>query len=283
MTKWRCTYDEGMNGRSDVIWRLANGVAVIEGETTSICHHEAAHTVARFACGFSCGPTLVRQTFARREGLLYASATGVSYPARAEPLPELVKIPEITDKSEIIRGLDDADDAPVLGWQDLVPPTMISMAGNAAARKYCISKDLPVLRRSMGDLIHAENLARDVWNACSRDGDAFLKFAWRATQKILDIPEVWRAVCLVADELFRGLVVNSKPVPLHGDVVQYAMPGPTAEYLAERAGCRFGMFREEHDCKVGACLRSRPISKRWRARVESALEAQGHALLEAAQ
>jgi hypothetical protein len=128
-----------------------------------------------------------------------------------------------------------------------------------------------------------ENYARDVWNACNRDGAAFLRLAWAKTQNFLDIPEVWRAVCTVADELFAGLVINSRPVPLHNDVSQYAMPGKTAEWLVERAGVEFGMLRQKRACIDAACLRRRPVSRRWRERVESALIDSHGSLLEAAQ
>jgi hypothetical protein len=155
--------------------------------------------------------------------------------------------------------------------------------GHAAERRYRLENNLPVIAHSGPERTMCENYSHDVWNTTGRDGGAFLRLAWVKTQNFLDMPEIWAAVSSVADELFHSLVINSRPHPFNGDVVQYAMPGHVAEYFMECAGCRFGMLREEQRCIDAASLRRRPISRQWRAKIEAALVDSEPALLEAAQ
>jgi hypothetical protein len=280
--KWRCTYDEGMNANDAQVWRYDGHVAVENGAALAICHHETSHSALRFALGFHCGPTVVQTRFRREPGsyILRALTSGASYGSGTGRLPDIVEIPKF-DESEIIRSVDD-EDVPLMCWQDFLPFAIITCAGDAGERKFRILHDLPVSARSEGDRVHCENYAHDVWNVCGRDGAAFLRLAWAATQKFLEIPEIWRAVSSVADELRAGLVINSRPVPWPG-VVQYAMPGHVAEWLMQQAGVEFGVLREEQRRIDAACLRRRPISKRWRERAAGAIVDSQNALLEAAQ
>jgi hypothetical protein len=282
MTRWRCSYSEGMNAADAQVWRFDGHIAVENGQSLCVSVHEASHSTLRFALGFHCGPTVIQTRFRREPSthILRALTTGVSCGSGTGRLQDIVEIPRF-DESEILRSVDD-EDAPLMCWRELLPLAVIVCAGHAGERKFRLLHDLPVTARSDGDRVQCENYASDVWNLCNRDGDAFLRLAWAATEKFLDMPEIWQAVCAVADGLFSGLAINSRPVPWPG-VVQYAMPGHAAEYFMETAGVQFGVLREEQRRIDAACLRRRPISKRWRARVESALVDPEPAVLEAAQ
>jgi hypothetical protein len=108
-----------------------------------------------------------------------------------------------------------------------------------------------------------------VWAAAARDGDAFLRLAWGKAQKFLMIPEIWRAVCAVEAALFSGLIWAEPGDPRPGDSAQFVLSGEEASLLIEAAGVQFGCLREDHSCVGGACIRRRPLSRRFRDKLEA--------------
>ena len=268
--RWRCTYEEGMNAAEPQDWRFDSHWAREIGQPACTCVHEAGHTVVRYALGFHAGPTVVQTRFEKEHDLLWATTCGVSCPQRDKPLPDDIGEIGTGDKIEIVREL--GDDDPLMCWRPFFASAIITCGGHAAERKFRILSVLPVSARSAGDRYLCENYARDFWNASGCDGDAFLRMAWRMTQKFLDIPQIWRAVCAVEAALFSGYIWRESDDPRAGDITQFVLPGEEAERLMEALGCRFGMLREEHSCKDGACLRRRPISRRWQEKVAKGLE-----------
>lgn len=76
---------------------------------------------------------------------------------------------------------------------------------------------------------------------------------------MLEIPAIWKAVEVVEAALFSGLLWREPADP---------RPGHAVEALIASTGLRFGAYWNEHKCGP-ECVRSRPISKRFRKTVEA--------------
>jgi hypothetical protein len=95
-----------------------------------------------------------------------------------------------------------------------------------------------------------------------------LRLAWRQTQNLLEMPDIWHAVEAVEAALFSGLLWREPPDPRPDDRVEFEISGGDVEAIIEGSGLRFGAHWEEHKCGP-ECVRARPISKRFRKTVQA--------------
>jgi hypothetical protein len=258
----RCSYQEGMNADEEPELMLDGPTLRVRGEVAAIANHEAGHSVLKFALGVQQGALSVTTIYHRGPYGTYAVNTGVSEPWRE---PGEIICPA-TQKGKLPVSLNVAN--PFACWKPFLLSAMIATAGHAAQRKYCASQGLPIRAGSEGDREACELEARRCWACAGRNGEALLRHAWARTQHLLEIPEVWKAVEAVEAALFSGLLWKEWPNPRPGDSVEFVIEGHEVEALIEGTGLRFGAHWNNHKCGP-ECVRSRPISKRFRAVVQS--------------
>ena len=140
---------------------------------------------------------------------------------------------------------------------------LVSAAGSAGEQKFRSQAggQHAVIGISDGDVLNW--YGRVLWTMCGRDGRAFQRLVWREACRLMDDPEVWRAVEAVEGELFSGLLRQEPMDPRPGDQVQFVMPGERAEELIAAAGIEAADIRVPHQCDSGCIRPSRRISRRW--------------------
>jgi hypothetical protein len=215
----------------------------------------------KFALGCGQGPVSVTVRYHRAANGVYAGYSGHS----AERLaPGEIARPRQTPQDIQIS----LDGEPFMCWRPMLRFAMIHCGGHASERRYLQSQGLPFTARSGSDREACEIEARRTLACAGRNGEAMLRHAWAQTQRLLEIPQVWRAVQAVEAALFSGLLWREPNDPRPGDEVEFVIEGEQVEALIEGTGLRFGSYWNNHKCGP-ECVRSRPISKRFRATVEA--------------
>jgi hypothetical protein len=89
-----------------------------------------------------------------------------------------------------------------------------------------------------------------------------LRLAWREAQRLVEKPEIRRAIDAVEAELFSGIIRQDESYPLPGDRHEFALPGGRAEALIAAAGVFRVEILGDHVCGP-ACIKPRKPSRRW--------------------
>jgi hypothetical protein len=242
-------------------WDFDGPVMRVRGELAGTTHHEAAHSVFKYALGCKQGKTSVTVNYHRAaNGAVYVGHSGLSGAWRT--LGEIA--PPRQKPQDIHVSLDGEA---LMCWRPMMRRAMIATAGHASERRYLQSQGLPFTARSGDDREDCEIEARRCWACAGRNGEALLRLAWRETQTLLEDPAIWRAVEAVEGKLFSGILWREPSDPRPGDRAEFALEGEQVEDLIANTGLRFGQFWQEHRCGPSR-VRARPISKRFRAVVE---------------
>jgi hypothetical protein len=104
---------------------------------------------------------------------------------------------------------------------------------------------------------------RILWTTAGRDGDAFVRLAWREACRLVGHPLIWKAIGAVEAELFSGLLRLEPADPQPGDRVEFVMPGARAEELIAAAGITLPNILAPHQCGPECIRPSRRTSHRW--------------------
>ena len=177
-----------------------------------ICHHEAGHTLLKYALGVKQGPLSVNTDYRRGPGgVVIASHSGLCDGWHA---PGGIRR-AVAPKESILIRIDESNFFAC--WKLFLRPAMINVAGHASEWKFCRANGLPFAANSSADRDNAEREARRTWACGGRNGDALLRLAWRETQTMLEIPAIWKAVEVVEAALFSGLLWREPPDPRPGD------------------------------------------------------------------
>jgi hypothetical protein len=255
----RCDYKTGMFAAEEPEWVFDGPVMRVRGDLIGICVHEAGHAVMRFLLGDRSGSVWVKTHYLNGPGVVVAMNSGRSN--AFFPPGEIEKPRKPKDIAVFI------DPIVFMCWAPMLRNAMITCAGHASQMKYCRANGVPFAAGSDSDRQNCEYESRRCWMRAGRNGHAMLRHAWAQTQRLLEIPAVWRAVQEVEASLFSGLLWKEPADPRPGGQVEFAIEGAEVEALIEGTGLRFGAHWQEHRCSP-ECVRSRPISKRFRAVVE---------------
>jgi hypothetical protein len=257
----RCDYKTGMNANEEPELYFDGLTLRARGHLAAICVHEAGHAVVRFLLGNRSGSVWVKTHYRRGEdGVVWAGNSGRSNtwlpPGEIEKPREPKDIPIFLDPIVFMC------------WRPMLRNSMITCAGHASHMKYCRANGVPFAAGSDSDRQSCEWESRRCWMRAGRNGEGMLRLAWALTQRLLEIPQVWRAVQAVEAALFSGLLWREPPNPHRGDQVEFAIEGEQVEAIIQGTGLHFGAYWQEHRCGP-ECVRSRPISKAFRATVET--------------
>jgi hypothetical protein len=259
----RCDYKTGMFAAEEPEWFFDGPYFRARGNLASTCVHEAAHIVTMYGLGGRPGSVSVSTYYrAGPDGITWAANSGRSFPW--VPPGKIARTYEDCPSVPVPREVRDA----IVCWRPFIRNVMVACAGHGSELKYCRANGLRFMARSRSDRSDCEYESRLCWALAGRDGSALLRLAWRETQRMLEIPEVWKAIGAVEAALFSGLLWREPPDPRAGDEVSFALEGHEAEALIEGTGLRCGQFWQEHRCSP-QCVRSRPISRAFRATVEA--------------
>jgi hypothetical protein len=108
---------------------------------------------------------------------------------------------------------------------------------------------------------------RFVWLTAGRDGDAFVRLAWREACRLMDVPLIWKAIGAVEGELFSGLLRQEPADPRPGDSVKFVMLGEDAERLMAAAGIALPNILASHQCGPECIRPARRTSRQWQGYV----------------
>jgi hypothetical protein len=255
--RWRISFDDACKPVEQPV--LNNGPYVIHrGEPAATCVHEAGHAVAHVCAGGRIDHIKVELRFVRIWGGVVAAgacgqcvpkgATVDAFELRATDFP-LIRTSGPPPSSECWRGSL---------WR-----AIFQYAGPAAEMKFRMQSGLVRMAIKGPDAEIVERAARLVWLAQNRDGHAFMRMVWRLDCRLMDDPEVWKAVEAVEGELFSGLLRLEPMDPRPGDRVEFVMPGERAEELIAGAGIELPDIRAPHVCSPECIRPSRKISRRW--------------------
>lgn len=206
-----CTYEEGMLANEAALdpdgfdtYPLAIGLEAAR-------HHETAHSVLAFACGFCASPItlLVRRSY---DGILqyggWATAGG-------------------SDRAISLRRYS----------RRVFACGVECAAGPAASRKFCIETGAPIRASGLDDHRTLTRIGDGLSVFARRDGRAFRRLVWRSAQRMLEDPAIWAAVRNLAGELSYPDLDVIEP----GDYTE-TMPARIVRTIARAAGVRRGHF-----------------------------------------
>jgi hypothetical protein len=251
---WRCSYEAALKPVETPV--SSNGpYAIGKGALAAIATHEASHAVMMVCVGQRIVGVELAMNFERAlGGGVRASVSGNARRAGGtinfEASPVGIPVPR-------------SRDAPIYCCRAFLKSALVTCAGPAGEMKFRAQEGLP--RGFIGDT-DARPLEwhrRVLWTTAGRPGDAFIRLAWRATCRLMDVPLIWRAVQAVEAELFSGLLRLEPADPRPGDKIEFVMPGSRAEELIAGAGIAFPNILAPHQCGPECIRPSRKTSRRW--------------------
>ncbi|MCB4767845.1 hypothetical protein LGR54_04450 [Ancylobacter sp. Lp-2] len=187
----------------------------------TVCHHEAAHAVTMYAMGNLLESVGVCANYAPDA----SGKKSVCYSGLARP----------RSRKGAHRVSIDFD------YRALHFKLGVTLAaGPAGERRHCIEREKPIrlLIASEGDHHGIDSIVRTLF-ARGRDGYAFQRLVWRAAQRIVAKPTVWKAICDVGDELF-NIAADAEEAE-DGNIWAYIEPGDVYS-ICRRNGVTRGML-----------------------------------------
>ena len=164
-------------------------------ELEKACHHEAAHAVVEYALG----------------NLLEHIGVCANYNVDDDGA-HTVGYTGLVRKRGRHRVTIDYDYRPLHFRTGVV-----FAAGPAGERRHCVEREAQIrlLGASEGDHIGIDTIGR-MLEQRGRDRYAYRRLIWHAAKRIVAMPDVWAAICDVADDLFQA-ACDAEP-PLRGEV-----------------------------------------------------------------
>jgi hypothetical protein len=251
---WRISYEAALRPVETPI--SSNGpYAIAAGALAALCVHEAGHAVVMVCTGERIGSIEVAMNFERAYGgaviALVSGAVrraGVTVPFEATPAGVPVRR---------------SHDAPIYCWRAFLKSALVTCAGPGCDMKYRAQAGLS--RGGIGDTDARplEWFRRVLWTTAGRDGNAFVRLAWREACRLMDVPLIWKAIGAVEGELFRGLLRLEPADPRPGDRIEFVLSGKRAEELIAGAGIALPNIIDVHRCGPECIRPSRKTSRRW--------------------
>jgi len=212
-----CDYDTGMFALEPHDEPVAHDMLAHLIEQQKAAYHEAAHAALSHALGHGLSSISLMTTIIEQDGrktIGYHGKTGakwgtgrvtISYHSPRQFLPVA-----------LVSGI-------------------VTAAGPAAERKYCLLNHLPVRVQlaAEGDHVIIERLAVKLERE-GRSRAAFHRFIWRRAQLALEDPTIWGAVTELGETLNNSYWPGSSDVGKH----RCTMPGEEARDILEAAGVR---------------------------------------------
>ena len=246
-------YAAAMAGDDPQIEQRCNGFLVeLRGQRCAAAFHEAGHYVSAFALGVGMKAAVIDVRYLRSDcGDVFAAYGGYCGTWREGGFDfEDIARPEIADRAPV-----PGDFLFPAGF--MLPRAIVSCAGAGAEIKYRSMQGLPQAAKhtAKGDRRDLADFAQIERNASSADPEAFLEQAWRATQRLLDQPVVWRGVDALANELVTGICAAAPENPHPGDRAEFVLSRLEAESILTRAGLAPGMFLEKNRSPIAGAAK----------------------------
>jgi hypothetical protein len=193
-----------------------------------VAHHEAGHAVVGYALGIGTHCIQMRTQYS---------------PVESTCAPHGCWIPSKRHKAEFRRNVNRWEADPNAFSHQFVLHGIATAAGAAAEYKYCRAEGLAhrALFGTDGDHKYIESTDKELFRRAGRNGYSFQRLVWQKTRKVLEHPNIWKAVCAL------GYILADEYSPYEdgdatGDYSAFSnMPGSVARSIMHRHGVRKGM------------------------------------------